>query len=58
MEGDVDIKEAKTESFEEVQGPVIESSSGSEEGKEDPPQNPPRPPSPSDTESNPESRRL
>jgi hypothetical protein len=51
----VDVEEAKTESFEEVEGQVIKSFSGSEEGKEDPPQNPPRPPSPrSDTESDPE----
>jgi hypothetical protein len=54
FEGDMDIQEAKTESFEEVEEQVVESLSGSEEGKEDPQQNPPRPPSPrSDSESDP-----
>jgi hypothetical protein len=35
FEGDVDVKEAKTESFEEVKEQVAESFSCSEEGKED-----------------------
>jgi hypothetical protein len=46
FEGDVDVQEAKTDSFEEVEQDVESLSGSEEEGKEDPPQNPPRPPTP------------